>query len=118
MSESKQHDTALREHLLYLIRGGGAHLSFDDLADEFPAELSGQKVDGLPYTAWQVLEHMVRTQPPESSRSNSVNATFNTQRLAKFSGFRRQQPRERTTNIPETEKTNSVLFHSTPFPLL
>ena len=58
MNDNDQHNTALREHLLYLIRGGGAHLSFDDLADEFPAELSGRKVDGLPYTAWQVLEHM------------------------------------------------------------
>ena len=58
MNDKDQHSTALREHLLYLIRGGGAHLSFDDLVDEFPADLVGDKVDVLPYTAWQVLEHM------------------------------------------------------------
>jgi len=58
MSENDIHDTSLREHVLYLIRGGGAHLSFDDLIEQFPVELCGRKVEGLPYTAWQVLEHM------------------------------------------------------------
>ena len=51
-------DQALREHLLYLLRGGGAHMSFDDFTAEFPTELCANKLPGLPYTAWQVLEHM------------------------------------------------------------
>ena len=58
MSHNEEHDTSLREHLLYLIRGGGAHLSFDDMVEDFPVELCGREVEGLPYTAWQVLEHM------------------------------------------------------------
>src|SRR5690242_8228590 len=51
-------DQSLREHLLYLLRGGGAHMSFDDFVGEFPAELCAEEVPGLPYTSWQVLEHM------------------------------------------------------------
>ena len=51
-------DQSLRDHLLYLLRDGGAHMSFDDFIGEFPAELCAEKVPGLPYTCWQVLEHM------------------------------------------------------------
>ena len=49
---------SLREHVLYLLRGGGAHLSFDDLIRDFPAELCDQQIHNLPYTPWQVLEHI------------------------------------------------------------
>ena len=51
-------NNSLGEHVLYLLRGGGAHLSFDDFVADFPSELCGRQVDGLPYTAWQVVEHM------------------------------------------------------------
>ena len=51
-------DNSLREHVLYLLRGGGAHLSFEDFVADFPVEKCGQKIEGLPYSAWQVLEHM------------------------------------------------------------
>ena len=48
----------LSEHLLYVLRGGGAHLSFDDFVADFPPELCNRRIEGLPYSAWQVLEHM------------------------------------------------------------
>ena len=51
-------DGSLREHVLFLLRGGGAHISFDDFVADFPAELCQRKVENVPYTAWQVLEHM------------------------------------------------------------
>jgi len=51
-------DASLRKHVLYLLRGGGAHLSFDDLVNSFPADLCNRRIEGLPYTPWQVLEHM------------------------------------------------------------
>jgi DinB superfamily len=56
--ENKPPEESLRDHLRSLLRGGNAHITFDDFIADFPAELSGQKVEGLPYTAWQVLEHM------------------------------------------------------------
>jgi DinB superfamily len=51
-------NNSVREHVLYLLRGGGAHISFDDFVSDFPPELCNRRVEGLPYTAWQVLEHM------------------------------------------------------------
>ena len=55
MNES---DKALREHLLSQLHGGNAYITFADFVADFPAQLCGQRLQGLPYTAWQVLEHM------------------------------------------------------------
>ena len=51
-------DKALREHLLYLLGGGGAHAKFDDAIKHLPAKLRGVKPGNLPHTAWMLLEHM------------------------------------------------------------
>jgi hypothetical protein len=51
-------DQKLREHLLYLLRGGGAHIEFDSVVADFPVESINEKVEHVPYTAWQLLEHM------------------------------------------------------------
>ena len=50
-------DQALRQHLLYLLKDGGAHAKFEDVID-IPAELRGRKAPDVPYTAWMLLEHM------------------------------------------------------------
>jgi uncharacterized damage-inducible protein DinB len=51
-------DKALREHLLDLLRGGGAHLNFEQAFAGLPAKLRGARPRGLPFTAWRLLEHM------------------------------------------------------------
>ena len=51
-------DRALREHLLYLLRGGGAHLDFDAAVADLPAELRGARAAGSPHTPWRLIEHM------------------------------------------------------------
>jgi DinB family protein len=51
-------DESLRKHVLYLLRGGGAHVSFEDFVKSFPPDLCNRQIEGLPYTPWQVLEHM------------------------------------------------------------
>src|SRR5438105_6354196 len=48
----------LREHLLDLLRGGGAHLTFDKAIAGLPAELRGAKPSGVPHTPWRLLEHL------------------------------------------------------------
>ena len=53
-----KHDQALREHLLYLLRGGGAHIDFDSLLADFPLAAINRKAPGVPYTPWHVVEHM------------------------------------------------------------
>lgn len=54
----KQSYQSLREHVLYVLRGEGAHINFEDFVSDFRVEFCGQKIEGVPYTAWQVLEHM------------------------------------------------------------
>ena len=51
-------DQSLRDHLLDLLRAGGAHLSFDAAIDGIPEEMRGARVDGVPHTPWRLLEHM------------------------------------------------------------
>ena len=51
-------DRPLREHLLYLLRGGGAHVGFEEALKDFPAELVNGKAEGVPYSPWALLEHM------------------------------------------------------------
>lgn len=48
----------VREQVIKLMRGGQAHLSFDEVIKDFPAKLRGAKPNGAPHTAWQLLEHM------------------------------------------------------------
>ncbi len=48
--------------LLALLRGGQAHADFDSAVKDFPAELRGTVVPNLPYSAWQLLEHLRITQ--------------------------------------------------------
>ena len=58
MADDGNKDKTLREHLLYLLRGGGAHISFEEVLKDFPAELINGKAEGVPYTPWHLLEHM------------------------------------------------------------
>jgi hypothetical protein len=51
-------DTALREHLSYLLDGGGAHPSVEQVISDLPPELRGKKPAGLSHTPWRLLEHI------------------------------------------------------------
>ena len=50
-------DAALRRELIAALNGGNAHARFEDVVADFPADLQGEK-RGLPYSAWQLLEHI------------------------------------------------------------
>jgi hypothetical protein len=50
-------DAALRAHLIALLKGGGAHVHFEDALEGFPPDKRGVFVRGLPHTGWQLLEH-------------------------------------------------------------
>lgn len=51
-------DDALREHVLYLLQGGGAHAPIDTVLADWPPPLRGAKPEGQPHTAWRLLEHL------------------------------------------------------------
>ena len=48
----------VREQVMNLLRGGQAHVGFDDAVKDFPAKLRGVKPEGAEHTAWELLEHM------------------------------------------------------------
>jgi DinB superfamily len=52
------HDHSLRQHLIELLKGGGAHAQFDEVIEGIPAKLRGQKPAGMPHSPWMLLEHM------------------------------------------------------------
>ncbi|HEX3152848.1 MAG TPA: DinB family protein [Gemmataceae bacterium] len=51
-------DKALREHLDYLLAGGGAHLDFDKAVADLPADMRGKHALNIPHNAWQLVEHL------------------------------------------------------------
>jgi hypothetical protein len=57
MKEDRK-DKALREHVLYLLEGGGAHAKFSEAITGIPPKLRGQKPAGLPHSPWMLLEHL------------------------------------------------------------
>jgi uncharacterized damage-inducible protein DinB len=48
----------VREQVLAALRGGNAHVTFDNAIKNFPADLRDVKPKGMPHTAWELLEHM------------------------------------------------------------
>jgi hypothetical protein len=54
----KTNDQSLREHVVYLLDGGGAHAKFSDAVAGLPADLRGKKAGKLPHSAWMLLEHL------------------------------------------------------------
>ncbi len=58
VSAMEENLQAALKHLLELLSGGGAHVSFDEAVAGIPARLRGTKPSGAPHTAWQLLEHL------------------------------------------------------------
>ena len=51
-------DQAVREHVIYLLEGGGAHLPFDHAVNGIPSNMRGASTHGSPHTPWRLLEHL------------------------------------------------------------
>jgi len=51
-------DAALRQHVIRMLRGQGAHLATENMLAEFPARFRGATLPGIPNTPWRLLEHL------------------------------------------------------------
>ena len=51
-------DRSLRQHLVDLLKGGNAHVRFEEVIAGIPPKLRGQKLPGLPHSPWMLIEHM------------------------------------------------------------
>ncbi len=49
---------ALRDEVIWLLRGGHAHVGFKKAVADMPEALQGKKPAGAPYSPWQQLEHL------------------------------------------------------------
>ena len=51
-------DLAIRDQLRRLLEWEDAHVGFDTAVASIPVKLRGTKPKGLPYSAWQLIEHL------------------------------------------------------------
>ena len=51
-------DNSLRDHVVALLDGGHAHATFEDAVKDLLPTLRGKRPDGLPYSAWELVEHI------------------------------------------------------------
>jgi len=56
--EMATEDTVLRKELVNLLQGKQAHVDIQSALEGFPFALTGERPHGLPYSAWQLVEHM------------------------------------------------------------
>src|SRR5690606_41243111 len=55
-------DAPLRTHLIRLLEWTDAHAGFEAAVEGIPAEVRGVQPAGLPYSPWQIVEHLRLTQ--------------------------------------------------------
>lgn len=51
-------DQPLREHLLDLLSGGGAHLGFEAAVSDLIPRQRNTRPPGVPYSCWSLVEHL------------------------------------------------------------
>ncbi len=55
-------DSSIREHLTKLLSWEDAHISFEAAVTDLPVHLQGTNPASLPYSPWQLVEHLRITQ--------------------------------------------------------
>ena len=55
-------DAALREHVRILLTARQAHATFEDAVTNIAPAARGTRPDDLPYSVWELVEHMRRAQ--------------------------------------------------------
>ncbi len=48
----------MRDQLVYVLEGQGAHMTFDEAVANFPVDAINAKPPGVPYSFWHLLEHL------------------------------------------------------------
>lgn len=62
MNQKTTHNTAIISQLKKFITGGHAHATFEQAVKNVKFEHLGKTPDGLPYSIWQLVEHIRITQ--------------------------------------------------------
>ena len=51
-------DKSVRDHLFNLLMSRQAHVNFERVLADFPEELQGKRPEEIPYSGWELLEHL------------------------------------------------------------
>ena len=51
-------DKAFRDQLARIVDWGEAHVTFDKAVEGIPEELRGRRPQGMPHSAWELVEHI------------------------------------------------------------
>ena len=62
MTTVRNHDKEIVKTLEQFLTGGHAHATFEDAVKGLPAALRGEVPAGIPYSIWQLVEHIRITQ--------------------------------------------------------
>ncbi len=73
-------ESALRRELIAALKGGNAHVRFEDVVADYPVHLRGETA-GLPYSAWQLLEHIRLAQKDILSFCNNQDGSYQEMRF-------------------------------------
>lgn len=60
--KNMESEEILKQHLLTLLEGKGAHADFEKVIKDIPPKYYGKVIKRLPYSLWQILEHIRFTQ--------------------------------------------------------
>jgi hypothetical protein len=97
---------SLRQHLAKLLEWEDAHVNFDIAVEGIAPDFRGSQPKGLPYSPWQLIEHLRRTQhdilefcrnpayvepPPEEYWPSSAAPTTKSAWNESLAGFRRDR---------------------------
>ncbi|WP_224484737.1 DinB family protein [Robertkochia aurantiaca] len=52
------HTEKLKQHLKEALSGKNAHITLEEVVRDFPLDTINEKSAGLPYSPWEILEHM------------------------------------------------------------
>ncbi|HZW71515.1 MAG TPA: DinB family protein [Hanamia sp.] len=58
MSTDTTENAAIIDNLINLLNKGNAHISLDEALKNIPFEILGERPNGLPYSIWQLTEHI------------------------------------------------------------
>jgi hypothetical protein len=53
-----EHDQALRQQVVNLLKSNDAHVDFESAVKNIPVNLRGKRPDGAEHSPWEVLEHL------------------------------------------------------------
>ena len=73
MKNETSQTNALIKELIFLLKTGNAHVSFNEAIKSISFEDLGKKPDNLPYSIWQITEHIRITQKDILDFSANIN---------------------------------------------